>query len=316
MEWKAAGKKLVPTPKRILFRPLDNTTFGGLWADVYLPSTGAPASGYPAAMYIHGGGVCQGNTEGILRVAHQAAQLLEAGILVVSIDYRLQPHVILSEICGDVQFGLDWVRQGGLGEAIGSKIDAERVGVFGHSSGGQLSSWLALTAQPPIRAVVDGFGWCILPLDLQNETEELKAARAKIINLPAASSTRERMDPSWINDPDQSEQDRLAYVIALFGAGNTIPEGKPTPAEDPWSLAKSPSPPFLVVHGTEDPAVPYDISVRFHQKLVDAGVDATLVPVPGAGHGWAVEKGAPGVEGERWDIDEKCMKWFSEKILA
>ncbi|KAI5475160.1 hypothetical protein MNV49_001876 [Pseudohyphozyma bogoriensis] len=319
--YKEAGRKQLPSPKRVLFRPLFNTVGGGLSADIYLPSSSVPASGYPVAIYIHGGGVVIGDTQGILRAAHQAAHLLAAGIAVVSIEYRLQPHVTTSEICGDVMYALEWVRgqRGpGLAGAIGAKVDGERVAVWGHSSGGQLSSWLGLSANPPLRAVIDGFGYNVCPLDLKNETPALIEARNKVLPLPAASSTKDMDDDSWINSPDQGERDRLAYAKALFAVGNTIPEGFPTPLDDPYSLASTvkSSPPFLILHGTADEAVPLAISEKFHDAMIKNGHDSTLVKVEGAGHGWKVEKGGEGRLGERWEIDEKAFKWFAEKILA
>jgi fermentation-respiration switch protein FrsA (DUF1100 family) len=43
--------------------------------------------------------------------------------------------------------------------------------------------------------------------------------------------------------------------------------------------------PSLIVHGTEDPAVPYSQSVALEKKLEEAGVPAILLTVEGAGHG-------------------------------
>jgi dipeptidyl aminopeptidase/acylaminoacyl peptidase len=43
--------------------------------------------------------------------------------------------------------------------------------------------------------------------------------------------------------------------------------------------------PFLIVHGTKDDTVPFGQSEELARVLKDAGVEVTLVPVEGAGHG-------------------------------
>jgi len=44
-------------------------------------------------------------------------------------------------------------------------------------------------------------------------------------------------------------------------------------------------PPFLIVHGTEDPLVPYQASVDLADALEKAGVPVILQKVEGGGHG-------------------------------
>jgi len=47
------------------------------------------------------------------------------------------------------------------------------------------------------------------------------------------------------------------------------------------------APPFLNVHGTADPLVPYDQSERLAQALREQGVRCDLILVPDAGHCFA-----------------------------
>ena len=44
-------------------------------------------------------------------------------------------------------------------------------------------------------------------------------------------------------------------------------------------------PPFLIMHGTEDPGVPVEQSTKLHKKLEAAGVPSELCLIEGAGHG-------------------------------
>ncbi|MEM9701497.1 MAG: prolyl oligopeptidase family serine peptidase, partial [Planctomycetota bacterium] len=56
-------------------------------------------------------------------------------------------------------------------------------------------------------------------------------------------------------------------------------------AASPVTYVSADDPPFLILHGTEDPLVPLDQSERLYSALQRAGVPATLVVFPGAGHG-------------------------------
>jgi len=42
----------------------------------------------------------------------------------------------------------------------------------------------------------------------------------------------------------------------------------------------------MLVHGTQDPVVPFEQSVLMRDALKAAGVEADLVALEGAGHGW------------------------------
>ncbi|HJT32837.1 MAG TPA: prolyl oligopeptidase family serine peptidase, partial [Pirellulales bacterium] len=53
----------------------------------------------------------------------------------------------------------------------------------------------------------------------------------------------------------------------------------------PITYVSADDPPFLIVHGTEDPLVPYDQSERFYDALEQEGVEAIFVTVEGGGHG-------------------------------
>ncbi len=45
-------------------------------------------------------------------------------------------------------------------------------------------------------------------------------------------------------------------------------------------------PPFLIMHGDQDPLVPLGQSEALQRALTDAGVESTLEVIEGAGHGF------------------------------
>src|SRR3954453_14365751 len=57
-------------------------------------------------------------------------------------------------------------------------------------------------------------------------------------------------------------------------------------AVSPVAHAHEGAPPFLLLHGTADPVVPYAQSELLAEALRAVGADVRLEPVPGAVHGW------------------------------
>jgi dipeptidyl aminopeptidase/acylaminoacyl peptidase len=43
-------------------------------------------------------------------------------------------------------------------------------------------------------------------------------------------------------------------------------------------------PPFLIMHGDNDQLVPLGQSIVLAKALIDAGVEVTMITIPGAGH--------------------------------
>jgi dipeptidyl aminopeptidase/acylaminoacyl peptidase len=100
----------------------------------------------------------------------------------------------------------------------------------------------------------------------------------------------------------------------VSGSNGALLLGSPVPdvpdlARDASALHQiSPDdPPFLIMHGSEDPGVPLSQSIRFHQALKEAGVDAELYVVEGAGHGGPEFKSAE-VEGKVLEFFERTLK--------
>ncbi len=54
---------------------------------------------------------------------------------------------------------------------------------------------------------------------------------------------------------------------------------------NPINYVDAEDPPFLIVHGDEDPIVPFHQSELLAAALEEAGVDVTLYRVEGGGHG-------------------------------
>ena len=108
----------------------------------------------PVIFWIHGGALIFGHREGIN--PDQLALYLNAGFVVVSIDYRLAPETKLSGILEDLQDAYAWVRNKGPG-LFGA--DPNRIAVIGHSAGGYLTLTSGYRLRPRPKALVSFYGY-------------------------------------------------------------------------------------------------------------------------------------------------------------
>ena len=110
--------------------------------DIWLADSSKPT---PLAIYIHGGGFKSGSKEKLK--SENLSQLLESGISVAAINYRLLTTHPLPTAHHDARRALQFMRA----KAGDWNIDKERVAAFGGSAGAQICMWLAFTdemAQP------------------------------------------------------------------------------------------------------------------------------------------------------------------------
>jgi acetyl esterase/lipase len=117
------------------------------------------------------------------------------------------------------------------------------------------------------------------------------------------------MEPFEGDGPWKEYSSRVAAVCGLYGPadlmaleekppfsepegilerllGGSVQENKRKAAmASPVKHVSSDDPAFLIVHGEEDPLVPYEQSAGFYTELKANGVEATLHLAEGAGHG-------------------------------
>src|SRR5579859_5302712 len=111
-------------------------------ADVHLPSV-AVKGAHPVLMWIHGGALIFGGRQGLPRIA---PELMAAGVVIVSIDYRLAPETRLPELVDDVADAYRWICRDGP-ELF--KADPHRVAIAGGSAGGYLTLLMGCRVSPP-----------------------------------------------------------------------------------------------------------------------------------------------------------------------
>jgi acetyl esterase/lipase len=181
-----------------------------------------------------------------------------------SINYRLSGEAVWPAQIHDCKAAVRWIR----GNAAKYHLDPERLGAIGSSAGGHLAAMLGTSGDVPelegsigphlqsssrVIAVVDQFG----PAELLAMAEHQQGRTA--------------------NDPSSPES------LLIGGPLQENPEK--ARAASPLTYVSTDDPPFLILHGTEDPLVPFDQSERLSRALKAAHVDVTFIPITGAGHG-------------------------------
>lgn len=123
--------------------------------DVHLPtSSSASKDGLKTVIWIHGGGLLQGDKGGL--APHWKNCVEQEGICLISVNYRHCPQVGALDVIRDVGKALNWIvveLPEKLAQKVGREgpsIDVNRLVLTGSSAGGWLALLLALAVCPDI----------------------------------------------------------------------------------------------------------------------------------------------------------------------
>ena len=105
--------------------------------DAYLVKSAKPT---PVLIEIHGGGWRRGTKSQFLYPGNLMGEVVDAGISVVSIEYRLTPQHTFPAQMEDVARAVQFVRS----KAKEWNLDANRIAAIGGSAGAHLAAWVAL----------------------------------------------------------------------------------------------------------------------------------------------------------------------------
>jgi len=249
-------------------------------ADVY----GATEQVRPVVMWIHGGALIMGSRGGIDPALRGG--LVKAGMIVVSIDYRLAPETKLPGILEDVADAYRWLRDKGPGLF---KADADRIAVMGGSAGGYLTLTSGHRLEPRPRALVSFWGYgdiagawysrpdpfyCKQPAVTKEEA--YKAVAGAVLSEAAGKNNRQRFylycrqQGIWPQEVAGLDPDKEPKKFDPFCPIRNITDKYP---------------PTLLIHGTRDTDVPYELSESMDKELAKHQVVHELLRVSDAGHG-------------------------------
>jgi acetyl esterase/lipase len=246
----------------------DGIEFASPAGEPLLLNLAAPKQGgpFPTVVCIHGGGFRAGKRESLDGLC---VKLADRGYVAVTVSYRLAPKHPFPAAVQDVKAAVRWLRA----NAGRYRVDPARIGAIGYSAGGSLAQLLGVTPHEP-RFDGDGAG------------KEQPCDVACVVNIFGAndftksyghSKDAHEVLPLWFGGDLSTHRDRHIEGSPLFWV---------TPA----------SAPTRCIHGTEDDHVALEQSQMLVDRLQAAAVQADLVVLEGAGHGF---KGADAEKAER-----------------
>jgi acetyl esterase/lipase len=250
-------------------------------ADVF----GVPAGGRkPVAVWIHGGALISGSRR-LAPDSRLLRSLLDAGFVVVSIDYRLAPETKLPGIIEDVRDAFRWIRA----TAGTLRIDPDRLAVCGGSAGGYLTLMTGFAVSPRPKALVSWWGYGDIVGPWYSRPDPFYLRQPAVTREEALSA----VGTAPISEvPPGNKRGRFYLYCRQQGLWPKEVSGHDPATEDGWFTRYCPLrnvtreyPPTMLVHGTADTDVPYEQSKLMAGRLANAGVQHKLVTVPNGDHG-------------------------------
>lgn len=232
---------------------------------------------FPAVLCIHGGGFRAGKRESYDALC---VRLAERGYVAVTITYRLAPKHKFPAAIYDTKAAVRWLRA----NAKKYNIDPDRIGVTGGSAGGHLAQFLAVTSNVP-------------RFEGEGGNPEQSSKVACVVNVYGPSD----FTKSYGKSVDAHE------VLPLWMGGNLETHKELHIQGSPLYWVTPDSAPTLCIHGTLDTYVAHEQAVWIVEKLKAATVEAELLTLEGAGHGF---KGADAEKADQalFDFFDKHLK--------
>jgi acetyl esterase len=235
----------------------------------------AGAANAPGAIIIHGGGWVAGDRT--VDVAPLFRPLSDAGFAWFSISYRLAANAMqFGAAVDDVESAIRFVRL----HAAEFHVDPNRLALIGESAGGQLAAMAALRMQPvtAVKAVIGLYTPNDLITLLKSSTYVPVQIRNQVIGKP------------W-----------EGFILAALA--------KLSPIEN----VRRDMPPFLLIHGTADPLVPFKQSEAMCRRMRAVGASCEIYAVPGAGHGIRWWESSPTLAR---GYKRKMIDWLEQELSA
>jgi alpha-L-fucosidase 2 len=255
-----------------------------LLLDVHVPAGEGP---FAAAIVVHGGGFDQGTKRSY--VGPLLEVLTKNGFAWFSIDYREAPNSRFPVPVEDVNAAIRWVRK----NAAEYHVDPAKLALIGESAGAFLVTYAATheTAEAKVAAVVDMYG----PVDYERMA---KLRRDHPERFDMASANRHLANGGG---------------IAFFGVSKLDDAGLAHLREiSPANAVHKGMAPFLMIHGTADEQVAYELSPAMCNAMKTMGDKCDLISVQDGRHGMTNWEKAPAMQ--HWKPE--LVAWLRKTLLA
>ena len=201
----------------------------------------------PIVLNIHGGGWKNGVKE-----AHKGfGSFFKRGYAVANVEYRLSHQGTAPAAIEDIRCALIYLHQ----NALKLNIDTTKIVIMGGSAGGHLALMGGLLAN--------------------DKKFDSNCAYAEEIKVAAIINKYGIADLSPFTE----------WKSAKLWLGDNFGNEAFTKSVSPINYITKNSPPVFIIHGNQDPIVPYEQSVQLHEKLISAGVICEFMTVENGRHG-------------------------------
>jgi acetyl esterase/lipase len=231
---------------------------------------------FPAVICIHGGGFRAGTREGYNKTCLTLAQ---HGYVALTITYRLAPKYPFPAAVHDCKAAVRWTKA----NAKKYGIDPDRIGVMGGSAGGHLAQFLGVTAN-------------VKEFEGDGGNAGQSSRIVCVVNYYGPSD----FTKSYGKSVDAAE------VLPLFLGGDLEKARRQHIRASPLYWVTPNAAPTLCIHGTKDKYVAHEQAVWIVDRLKAADVEAELLTLEGAGHGFS---------GKDAETAEKAMIAFFDRHL-
>jgi acetyl esterase/lipase len=231
--------------------------------DLILPKNRTVHSACPTIVWICGGAY---------RVVNRSVWLPEmmrfarAGYVVASIEYRTSNEAIFPAQLIDVKSAVRFLRA----HAKEYCVDPGKIFALGESAGGTMASLLGVTGNQK-------------ELDQGDHLDQTSAVQGVVdyygvVDLSDASAEKDRK----LAAANQSNDVPYFAFEEFLGVGYGKAEADKASA---IQYVSEETPPFMILHGTEDAVVPMAQSEKLYNTLQKAGIPCEIAVVEGAAHG-------------------------------
>lgn len=256
---------LTPSLAVIIDSNITYATVNGtdLQLDIYRPDN--YTGDLPVVIWIHGGGWQAGDkADG----DYFFEDLTDEGYAAISINYRLSDEAIYPAQIHDVKGAVRWIRANGQTY----DLDTVHMAAMGGSAGGHLASLLGTSFDMPnLEGDVGG-----------NELYSSRVSAVVDLYGPVNLKTLHQNCLVWGCAMDHSSP---TSPESLLLGGPLLTKLNLAKAASPQHFVNGDEPPFLIIHGDQDVAIPLIQSVKFKQRLDNVGANSTFIVATGFGHG-------------------------------
>lgn len=267
-----------------------------LTLNIYSSAEKSDAFNLPIVVFFHGGGYTRGSKNDVTRIDffhHTLFPLIEAKkINVVSIDFRnADENTEMPDIIADCKDALHWLRS----NAEDQDIDAQNIGLIGHSSGAQLALMAGLSQASDISE----------DDSIHNNPYRV----AFIISLSAPTDFFRQANDS-LKAGDKVSQKMKKTLDYLFGGKVDEVPDRYTEAS-PVNYLNDTSPPTLILTGTKDKRLQNN-SLWLKEIADEVGAKADLIIVENAGH--RIYRGGPDASPSLPELTERIQQYITESF--